>query len=347
MHVLWIAPGFAAHEHDHNCIPTLQMLAREISEQGVDLQILTLGYPFHDKAYLWHGIPVTSGYGFNGKFLRWLNWYRVWRYAQAAQCEKKFDLIHSFWLGPSWLIGQQLRRKWQIPQLCTLMGQDVLPQNKYLRLLKPSHCADLVSLSAYHDLILKKTKGLRSHNIIPWGVDLTEVPRILNEERPIDILGCGAFISLKNWALWLRLVQDMALLKPQLRAELIGDGVDRAVIEDLIRQAGLEHIVRLRGHVPRAQVLESMRKAKVYLHTATFESFGFVLIEAAMQGCKVVSTAVGIGPELTKYAADNQKTLLEMLVEALDAPLEKHPFVPFTMTKTARDYISLYRARMR
>lgn len=342
MRVLWITPGFAAHEQDYNCIPTLQMLAQALTVQGIDLQILTLGYPFHNKPYRWHNIPVVSGYGFNRRWVRWWNWYRVWRYALAAHREKKFDLIHSFWLGPSWLIGQQLHKKWKTPHFTTLMGQDVLPQNKYLHLLKAHHSPSLVSLSAYHDSILKQTTGWSANHIIPWGIDATEIPTSLPQERPIDILGCGSFIPLKNWALWLQIVGDIALTSPHLRVELIGDGIDKAIIEGLIRQSGLEHIVRLRGHIPRAQVLTAMSHSKVYLHTSLFESFGFVLTEAAMNGCKVVSTPVGIAPAMTTYIGNTREILVKMVADALEEPLAESPFIPFTMEKTMAEYMALY-----
>lgn len=37
----------------------------------------------------------------------------------------KFDIVHSFWLGPSWLIGNYLKWKWHVPHITTLMGRIV------------------------------------------------------------------------------------------------------------------------------------------------------------------------------------------------------------------------------
>ena len=103
MRVLWLSPGFPADEQDLNCLPPLQLLARTLIAEGLDLEVITLGYPFHSTPYRWHGIPVISGYGFNRQWFRWYNWLRVLQYAQAAHQQKEFDVIHSFWLGPAWL----------------------------------------------------------------------------------------------------------------------------------------------------------------------------------------------------------------------------------------------------
>jgi len=342
MRLLWLSPGFPADEQDHNCLPTLQLLARTLISQGVDLQIITLGYPFHSATYHWHGIPVVSGYGFNRQWFRWLNWFRAIRYAQAAHRQQKFDVIHSFWLGPTWLIGQYLRACWKIPHYTTLMGQDVLPSNLYRHFLQARHTQSLVAVSDFQNEAFEKTKGKRAAHTIPWGVSSAEIPNSLPDHRPLDILGCGSFILLKNWALWLEVIAEVATQKPDLRAEIIGDGVDRPLIESLIQQGGLEHIVRLSGHLPRAEVLTRMQESKVFLHTAQFESFGFVLAEAAMNGCRVVSTPVGIAPQISTVG-DTLGALVEQTMLALDQPLLKWPNAPVTMESVACKYLNLYR----
>jgi len=341
MRVLWLSPGFPADEKDRNCLPTLQLLAQTLIAQGVDLHIITLGYPFHAQPYRWHGIPVISGYGFNRQWFRWLNWFRVIHSAQAAHRQQKFDVIHSFWLGPTWLIGQYLGACWNIPHYTTLMGQDVLPGNLYRHFLQARSKQALVAVSDFQNDIFEKTTGKCATYTIPWGVSSTEIPSSLPDHRPLDILGCGSFIPLKNWALWLQVIAEVATQKPDLRAEIIGDGVDRPFIESLIQHAGLEHIVRLRGHLPRAEILTRMQGSKVFLHTAQFESFGFVLAEAAMCGCGVVSTPVGIAMQISRVG-DTLWELVEQTMRALDQPLLKSPNVPFSMESAAYKYLNLY-----
>jgi len=346
MRVLWLSPGFAADEQDLNCIPPLQLLARALVTKGIDLQIITLGYPFHSKPYTWHGIPVISGYGPNRRWFRWYNWRRVVRYAQDIHREQNFDVLHSFWLGPSWLIGQYLQKRWNIPHYTTLMGQDVLSRNRYRHFLRAGHASSFVAVSDFQNNIFEKTTGKRSAHTIPWGVDKAEIPETLPDHRPLDILGCGSFIPLKNWVLWLNVLAGVAKSKPDLRAELIGDGVERAQIEGLIKRLRLERNVRLRGHIPRPDVMARMRDTKVLLHTANFESFGFVLAEAAMNGCRVVSTPVGIAPQLAACGRTS-KQLMNQTLLALDQTVMNTPFSPFMIAETAEEYRTLYNSQAR
>lgn len=344
--VLWLSPGFPADEQDINCLPPIQLLAQALSKNGVELHIISLGYPFHTKPYRWNGIPVVSGYGFNRKWFRWLNWIRVIRYAQATLQKHKFDVIHSFWLGPNWLLGRYLQTRWKLPHYTTLMGQDVLPENRYLHFLGQHHIQALVAVSDFQNDSFEKTTGKRATHTIPWGLSKTEIPNNFPTHRPLDVLGCGSFIPLKNWALWLKVVAEIVRHKPNFRAELIGDGVDRPVIESLIRKAGLELIVHLPGHLLRTEVLARMQQAKVFLHTSNFESFGMVLEEAAMNGCRVVSTPVGIASKLATLG-QSLDALVEQTLLALDQPLLKSPHIPFILEDTAQQYHRLYHSNFK
>jgi glycosyltransferase involved in cell wall biosynthesis len=344
MRVLWLSPGFPGDEDDLNCLPPLQLLAQALLAQGLELEIITLGYPFHNKPYRWHGIPLISGYGFNRQWVRWMNWCRVLHYARKAHRRQKFDLIHSFWLGPNWLIGQYLQARWKVPHFTTLMGQDVLPANGYLHFLGKHHLSGLVAVSEFQNDRFENTCGKRAAHTIPWGVIRTEIPVSLPDHRPLDVLGCGAFIPLKNWGLWLEVIAAVVKQQPDLRVELIGAGEDRAVIENKISQSGLEHIVHLTGHLPRMEVFARMQQARVFLHTANFESFGMVLAEAAMHGCRVLSTPVGIAPQIS-VTGQTAEALAEQMLAALDKPPLKSPYTPLTMEETAQQYLKLYHSR--
>jgi 1,2-diacylglycerol 3-alpha-glucosyltransferase len=342
MRVLWLSPGFPADEHDHNCLPTLQLLAKNLLAQGVEIQVITFGYPFHNKAYQWRGISVIPAYGFNGARFRWLNWFRVIRYAWAAHRAKPFDAIHSFWLGPAWLIGRFLQFRWGIPHITTLMGQDVLPENKYRHLLRESQ--NLVAVSDFQNDVFEQTTGKRAGSTIPWGIDRAEIPETFSTQRPIDILGCGSFIPLKNWDLWLQIIAKVAKSQPNLHVQLLGDGVEQPRIHAQIQAMGLEQIVQLPGHLPRTEVLARMQQSRVFLHTAEYESFGFVLAEAAMCGCQLVSTPVGIASKIA-FLGENAAELAQKTQLALREPLKAAAFTPFEMGASGKRYLELYEGK--
>jgi glycosyltransferase involved in cell wall biosynthesis len=320
----------------------MQLLARALQKKGIDIQVVAFEYPFRDDQQHWHGIPVVSANGQNRRWLRWRTWSRVFRYAEAIIRTQKVDVIHSFWLGPAWVIGKRLAQKWQIPHWTTLMGQDARSGNRYLRRLQPGDAARLVALSPFHAEIFTQNTRLRPAHLIPWGVDTSEMPSASPTDRPLDVLGVGSLIPVKNWDKWLHTIALAKQDRPGLRAELIGDGVLRARLEKKARQLGLSETLHFAGNVPRPEVLTRMQQAKVLLHTSDYESFGFVLPEAAMNGCRLVATPVGIAPEMAD-CADNPEELSKKVLEALQqAPLPT-PVVPYTIKKAADDYQRLYR----
>lgn len=342
MRILCITPGFAASEHDHNCIPPLQLLALELIRRGVDIQVIALEYPFRDKPYRWHGIPVFPCNGQNRPWLKPRTLLRALRFCRYIMDEKKADTIHSFWLGWASWVGERAAGRHGIPHVTTLMGQDVLPGNRrFLRGLSAERCARMVALSRFQNDIFEKNSGFRAGSVIPWGLPDDEIPVVLPSERPLDVLGVGSLIAVKNWEKWLRTLALAAAPKPDLRAEVIGDGPERNRLEQLALQLRLKEQVHFAGGLPRREVLIRMREAKTLLHTSRFESFGYALAEAAMNGCRVVSTPVGVAAELGTVA-ENEPELAALLLKSVEQSVNCQPFVPFLMDKSAEAYIRIY-----
>lgn len=344
MRVLWITPGFAADEHDFNCIPPMQLLAQELVRQGIDLHIVTLEYPFRNEPYRWQGATV---YPCNGRNRRWLKWRTLWRAMRLcrrilAETQERAAVIHSFWLGWASGLGERLARRQGVPHFTTLMGQDVLPANrKFMIGLDQGRMTRFAAVSAFQNDVFEKNTGLRAGHVIPWGVDEIEIPLSLPPERPLDVLGAGSLVPVKNWEKWLNVVALCIRENRGLQAELIGDGADRAKLERMAEQLGLGNNLRFAGNLPRPEVLARMRQAKVLLHTAHYESFGYVLAEAAMNGCRVLGTPVGAVAEFGK-TAEKETDLAVLLLEMLTQDVPNQSFVPFTMRQTTEAYLQIY-----
>lgn len=345
-HILWITPGFAPDESDLNCIPPLQFLARALINQGVDLQILALNFPHSDKLYHWHGIPVHPFASKQNRWLSWLAWLRVLKVAGSLHRTAKFDVIHSFWLGPCRLLGRYLQKKWMVPHWTTLMGQDVLKTNRYLHLLSKKEAANLIAVSEFQNECLVQSVGFAAGKCIPWGLTREDMPASYPDQRPLDVLGCGSLIPLKDWNLWLELIAMLVRWNPGLKAEIIGEGPERINIEKQIEKYRLSSHVVLTGVLPRPAVLEKMRTAKVFLHTSSYESFGYVLAEAAGNGCHVVSTPVGIARDLAS-CGNTAEALFNHVVRLLVLPPPSEPVYVKEMSEVAVDYLDLYASRLK
>jgi glycosyltransferase involved in cell wall biosynthesis len=319
MPILVITPGFPSGEADQNCIPALQWWVKQRLQEGESLAVVTLEYPFHGAPYYWHGVPV---YPSNGQNRRWLKPRTVFRALSKSQeiltnwekaGEKRLQ-VHSFWLGWAQWVGQRaVSGKNGVAHWTTLMGQDVLPQNWHLRRISPDRFEHLIAVSHFQDNALYEATGRRAGQVVPWGLSPEDVPEGPSGERSIDVLGVGSLIPVKNWDKWLAVIALAAKERPHLRAVLIGDGPERERLEKTANAYGLEQNLRFAGALPRNEVLEHMRSAKALLHSADFESFGYVFLEADANGAKIVSSPVGIAPEIGAWCSWEVAELAGML----------------------------------
>jgi glycosyltransferase involved in cell wall biosynthesis len=111
--------------------------------------------------------------------------------------------------------------------------------------------------------------------------------------EPVAVFA-GRFIPEKRVdALIPALVRARAIL-PGLRADLYGDGPERARIERELARAGLNDTVRLRGFVSAEEVDRAIAHALCVVLPSRREGYGLVVVEAAAHGTPSVVVA---GPD--------------------------------------------------
>jgi glycosyltransferase involved in cell wall biosynthesis len=120
------------------------------------------------------------------------------------------------------------------------------------------------------------------------------------------------------------LVRALALVpRRDFEAVLVGDGPERAAVEDEIRQLGVGPVVRLLGE--RTDVAELLATADVFVLSTHSEGLPLSVLEAMAAGLPVVAANVGGIPELV---ADGVSGLLvppddpDALAEAIERLLE-------------------------
>lgn len=112
-------------------------------------------------------------------------------------------------------------------------------------------------------------------------------------DQPPIILAVGRLTSAKDYPTLLR---AFALLRQDRTARLmiLGEGEERAALESLIVELGIEDDVGLPGFVDNPYAY--MRAASVFALSSRWEGFGNVLAEAMACGTPVVSTDCRHGP---------------------------------------------------
>ncbi len=343
MRIVFVTPGFAEDENDTTCIPPLQMLVKNMLRRGVKIDIIALEYPFHSKPYSWHAARVFPCGGANRRWLKWRTYFRsIYRFV-ALTDEGKVDYIHAFWLDFPMNLARSMSNGEKIPWYATAMGQDVFTAGKKIEKLGETIAQHLVAVSEYQNAELEAETGFRAKHVIPWGYLEEEIPASLPKTRSVDLLAVGSFLEVKNYWLMLDVLVLVVKEMPDLQAEIIGDGPLFEAVERKALALGLEKNLKLHGHIERPEVLEIMRESKVFLHTAHFESFGMVLVEALANGCRVVSTPVGIAPEIPEIdTADKAEDLAKLVLENLKKPIQTQPIVPLKFNDTGWKYWELY-----
>ncbi len=92
------------------------------------------------------------------------------------------------------------------------------------------------------------------------------------------------------------LLDAFATLAPDTRLVIVGEGPERAALEDRARALGVAERVRFAAGLDRAGLCEALRAADVFVLPSLHESFGLVVAEALACGKPVVATRCG-GPE--------------------------------------------------
>ncbi len=173
------------------------------------------------------------------------------------------------------------------------------------------------------------------------GIDVAEFHPCADmpDFRPTRLTCVAGLRPEKGVSRLIRLIPSIVAQHP-VRLSIIGDGVERQGVENLIAQLALENIVVLLG--ARRDVATLLRDADIYVSAAYVEGFGIAVAEAAASGLPaVVFTAPGGLNEIVingetgfVIPSDREDLFVEAVVKLCrDADLWRR------MGRAARDYV--------
>jgi glycosyltransferase involved in cell wall biosynthesis len=155
--------------------------------------------------------------------------------------------------------------------------------------------------------------GAKKTSFIPnWiGISEKQVKPIQPPRTDAKILFVGRLHPVKRVPL---LVEAFNLLHkdlPSATLTLVGDGVERGIVEELVKKNDLSSNVKLMGFQNHEAVLEIMRQSDLIVLPSRMEGNPRVLVEAMMVGLPVVATNVMgikdmIKHEVTGYLVKEQ-----------------------------------------
>ena len=156
------------------------------------------------------------------------------------------------------------------------------------------------SKSILHDIYCLKTTVIC--NPLPYNVfkNFKEKKDTFEElsKKKIDILFVGRAIKLKLPNRAIEIMEKFATNKNKV--QIVGNGVSAIAYQ----KQNPNSKIKFTGNLPYKNVQRYFKLAKVFISCSESEPFGFVYIEALMQGCIIVSPYSGGALEISNRLGD-------------------------------------------
>jgi glycosyltransferase involved in cell wall biosynthesis len=133
-------------------------------------------------------------------------------------------------------------------------------------------------------------KSFIENKLIFNAIDFNKFYNVNNLSRPIDtikIVSVGSLVDKKNQILLVEIAQILKNLNLDFTIDILGEGPNRNKIQEYIDQLGLKTHVFLHGNVE--EVEHFLSASTYFMHTALYEPFGLVILEAMAAGLPVIS----------------------------------------------------------
>ena len=159
-----------------------------------------------------------------------------------------------------------------------------------------------VAISPLCQQSIRQVYGLPLERIplVEQGIDVRRFTRPEGFERQesdgIRVIAVGRLAEQKNYELMLDVFHEVHKVHPSSRLLILGEGGKRGVLEQQVKELGLEECVSMPGITDR--VNEALWNADIYLMTSDYEGLPLVVLEAMSAGLPIISTRAGGVPDV-------------------------------------------------
>jgi glycosyltransferase involved in cell wall biosynthesis len=148
----------------------------------------------------------------------------------------------------------------------------------------------IITISQHTTDHLKALGVKKEIKTIPLGVDLASIISSPVNEFESDIIYVGRLMGHKNVDMLVRAVAKFKRFKKDVNCVIVGDGPEKAKIEKLVADLGLEKNVTMLEFIEDSTELFGIMKAsKVFVLPSDREGFGLVTLEANACGLPVLT----------------------------------------------------------
>jgi glycosyltransferase involved in cell wall biosynthesis len=224
-------------------------------------------------------------------------------------CRKhRYDVINTHFAVPSGPLGFVLGKLFKIPNVLSLHGGDIYDPSKKLSPHKSFFFRNVVRFILNRaDAVVAQSSNTK-HNaityynpakeisIIPLAFHPPELPRtrkgdILLNPRDFNCVTIGRIVRRKAMDVIIRALAKIPDRK--VRLFVLGDGPERAELQELAAGLGLDKRVTFLGYVANDDKYRYLSKADLFVLTSMHEGFGIVYQEAMFCGLPIVCSNHG------------------------------------------------------
>ena len=318
--LLFLVPAFPKNEATSFTVPFIQQFVSAFCEEfKVSVDLLSLYEPIGDE-YHWQGLKVIPLNGpMKGNLITKALFIRKSaKYVARLHQANNYDGLLSFWYRETALIGNLAAKKLQLLHFTWLQGQDVLRTNKYMRITRPN-AGQLVALSDFQNNFLYQSFGIKAAKVAPFALNAQFMPEFNESDRPIDIMGAGSLIPIKNHSFFLEVILEIKKKRKALNVVIAGNGPLEDKYRSFTVAHNLENTVTFTGLLNHSETLDYMNRSKVFLHTSTYEGGGMVCLESLYLGCHLISTLPIVKRAGNQFLySTNKNEIVDHILDILD-----------------------------
>jgi glycosyltransferase involved in cell wall biosynthesis len=269
--------------------------------------------------------------------------------ARRLHREKPFDCIDAHFVYPDGFAAVRLGRRLNLPVVVSARGTDM---NLYpsFRLIRPmlkwtltnaagaiAVSGDLknkmIALGIAESKIQVVSNGVDTERFQPIDAKSARKKLVLPEEGSV-VISVGSLIESKGHHLLIAAVAKLAERLPKLRLYIIGEGVYRAKLEELVREKRLQDRVLLPGNRPNEELSLWFSAASLSCLVSSREGWPNVISESFACGTPVMATRTGGIPEIITSAELGM--FVERDVDSIAVGLQQALSNPWNRTEIAR-----------
>ena len=219
------------------------------------------------------------------------------------------DLIHVHFAVPNGPAAMLAAKKMKVPYVITahlgdIPGASPEKTKKWFSYIQPftppiwKKAARVIAVSEF-----SRRMALKSYNVpidvIPNGIDYEKIknPLIIQHETP-EIVFAGRFVPQKNL---MQIVKTLAEVRElNWHATLIGDGQDKALLSDAVKEAGLEERIFFPGWKTPEEVINIFHNSDILFMPSLTEGLPVTGIQGMASGLALLLSNAGGNPEIIK-----------------------------------------------